>query len=55
MEKGDECRITGERGIYVFVYERNGEITLYGGQRAGSTWVKAGYRTVTADQIAKKK
>jgi len=46
VEKGTDFRIVGERGVFSFQYFRNGEVTLYGGTRAGATWTNAGFRTV---------
>lgn len=33
VEKGTEVRISGVRGSFIFQYFRNGEVTVYGGDR----------------------
>jgi len=51
IEKGTDFRIAGERGVFSFQYFRNGEVTLYGGTRAGSIWTNAGFRTVDPSKV----
>lgn len=33
IDKGTEVRITGVRGVFIFHAYRNGEVTVYGGDR----------------------
>ena len=49
IDKGTEVKVSDVAGAFIFMYERNGEITVYGGSRNPNGHRM--FRTFTAERV----